>query len=59
MKASTRNKAAGNANLVKGGTKTAVGKVTRNRLLQAKGQAQELIGRLQKNVGKRQKSEGN
>ncbi len=59
MKASTRNKAAGTANIVKGDAKVVVGKVMGNRLLQAKGRAQELIGKIQKNVGSRQKSEGN
>ncbi len=59
MKASTRNKAAGTANIVKGDTKAVVGKVMGNRLLQAKGRAQELIGKIQKSVGARQKSEGN
>ena len=59
MKASTTNKTRGNVNVIKGETKVAVGKLTRDRLLQAKGRAQELVGKLQKAVGVRQKSEGN
>jgi uncharacterized protein YjbJ (UPF0337 family) len=59
MKASTRNKAAGNANIVKGDTKKVVGKVLGRKLLQAKGRAQELVGQIQKEVGRRQKLEGN
>ncbi|HWA08472.1 MAG TPA: CsbD family protein [Opitutaceae bacterium] len=58
MKVSTRNKAVGASNLVKGGTKVAAGKVTGNRLLQAKGRAQELVGKIQRSVGKQQKANG-
>jgi len=35
-----------------------VSKVTRSRLLEAKGRAQELVGQFQKAVGKSQKSRG-
>jgi uncharacterized protein YjbJ (UPF0337 family) len=59
MKASTRNKAAGNANIVKGGTKQVVGKALGKKLLQARGRAQEMVGRIQKEAGRRQKREGN
>lgn len=59
MKASTRNKAAGTANIVKGDSKKVVGKVLGRKLLQAKGRAQELVGQIQKEVGRRQKLEGN
>lgn len=58
MKVSTRNKAAGNTNIVKGDTKTAVGKVTGSRTLQAKGRVQKAVGRIQKKVGARQKADG-
>ena len=58
MKASTTNRARGTANIVKGDTKIAVSKVTRNRLLETKGRAQELVGQIQKAVGKSQKSRG-
>jgi uncharacterized protein YjbJ (UPF0337 family) len=59
MKASTRNTTRGTVNIVKGDTKIAVGKLTRDRLLEAKGHAQELVGKIQKAVGTKQKSEGN
>jgi len=59
MKASTRNKAAGTARIIKGDAKIALGKVTRNRLLESKGRAQELLGKLQRDVGQRQKAKGN
>ncbi len=58
MKVSTRNKAAGTANIIKGDTKVAAGKITRNRLLEAKGRAQKLVGKIQRSVGKRQKADG-
>ena len=58
MKASTTNKARGAGNIVKGDTKIAAGKVTRNRLLEAKGRAQKLAGKIQRSVGKQQKAEG-
>jgi uncharacterized protein YjbJ (UPF0337 family) len=59
MKASTRNKNSGTANIVKGKTKAAAGKVTGNRTLQAKGRAQEFAGKVQRSVGARQKARGN
>jgi len=59
MKPSTRNKTAGTVNIIKGDAKTVAGKVTGNRLLQAKGRAQELVGQIQKDVGAIQKSRGN
>jgi uncharacterized protein YjbJ (UPF0337 family) len=58
MKASTRNTAAGNANIAKGSAKQAAGKVLGKRRLQAKGVAQKTVGQIQKAVGKRQKREG-
>lgn len=58
MKASTRNIAAGDANIVKGKTKEITGKVVRSDNLQAKGVAQEVAGDIQKAVGRDQKSRG-
>jgi len=58
MKASTTNQTRGTVYIIKGETKVAVGKLTRDRLLQAKGRAQEIVGKLQKAVGAKQKSEG-
>ncbi len=58
MKASTRNRAAGTINIVKGDTKQIAGKALGKRLLQARGRAQELVGKIQKEVGRRQKLEG-
>ena len=58
MKPSTRNKAAGTVNIAKGDTKIALSKVTRSRLLEAKGRAQKLVGQLQRNAGKQQKARG-
>lgn len=58
MKASTINKARGAGNIASGETKQAVGKVVRSPSLRAKGGAQELAGRIQREVGKRQKAEG-
>jgi uncharacterized protein YjbJ (UPF0337 family) len=59
MKASTRNRAAGTANIVKGDAKQLAGKVLGKKLLQARGRAQEMVGQIQKAAGKRQKREGN
>jgi uncharacterized protein YjbJ (UPF0337 family) len=59
MKTSTRNAATGTANIVKGDAKQLAGKVLGKKLLQARGRAQELVGKIQKEVGKGQKREGN
>jgi uncharacterized protein YjbJ (UPF0337 family) len=59
MKASTRSTASGNANIVKGGAKKVAGKALGKQLLQVRGRAQVILGKLQKEAGKRQKSEGN
>ena len=59
MKPSTRNSAAGTANIVKGEAKQLAGKVLGKKNLQARGKAQEMAGNIQKEVGKRQKREGN
>ena len=58
MKASTTNKARGTANIVKGDTKIAAGKLTRKRLLEARGRAQKLAGQIQRAVGAKQKEDG-
>ncbi|MDB6095377.1 MAG: CsbD-like [Verrucomicrobia bacterium] len=58
MKPSTTNKARGTSNIVKGDVKQAAGKVSGNRNLQAKGQVQEIVGRIQRGVGKEQKKDG-
>lgn len=58
MKVSTRNRAAGAANIVKGETKAAAGKASRNRLLQAKGKVQSAVGKIQRDVGKQQRAQG-
>lgn len=59
MKASTRNTAAGNANIAKGGIKQAAGKVLGKKTLQAEGRAQKMGGKIQKEVGKSQKRGAN
>ncbi|MBC7367646.1 MAG: CsbD family protein [Undibacterium sp.] len=59
MKVSTRNKAAGTANIVKGDAKQIAGKVLGKKILQAKGRAQEIAGKIQKAVGKSQQRDGN
>ncbi len=59
MKPSTRNSAAGTANIVKGEAKQIAGKVLGKKLLQARGKAQEVVGKIQQEAGKRQKREGN
>ena len=59
MKASTRNAATGTANIVNGDAKQLAGKVLGKKLLQARGRAQELVGKIQKEVAKRQKRAGN
>ena len=58
MKTSTRNRAAGTANIVKGEAKQLAGKVLGKKLLQARGRAQKLVGKIQTAVGKRQKNNG-
>ena len=58
MKTSTRNRAAGTANIVKGEAKQLAGKVLGKKLLQARGRAQKLVGKIQTAVGKRQKNKG-
>lgn len=59
MKASTRNTAAGAANIVKGDAKQVAGKALGKKLLQARGKAQEMVGKIQKEAGKQQRREGN
>ena len=58
MKASTTNQARGTGNVAAGKTKQVVGKVCGNRKLLAKGIAQEVGGRVQRAVGKKQEARG-
>jgi uncharacterized protein YjbJ (UPF0337 family) len=58
MKSSTRTRASGTANIVKGDAKQVAGKVLGKKLLQARGRAQELVGKVQMAVGKREKLAG-
>lgn len=58
MKASTSNKTRGAGNVAAGKTKQVVGKVIRSPKLRAKGIAQEVGGRIQQSVGKKQKARG-
>ena len=58
MKASTRNSAAGTANIVKGDAKQLTGRVLGKKLLETKGLVQELAGKIQREVGRQQKREG-
>ncbi|MEO7797765.1 MAG: CsbD family protein [Opitutaceae bacterium] len=58
MKSSTRNKVDGVANIIKGDSKIAAGKLTRNRVLETKGRSQKIAGKIQRKVGKDQKAEG-
>ncbi len=58
MKASTRNKTTGTANVVKGKTKEIAGKVFRSPKLELKGKAQKEVGKVQRNVAQRQKARG-
>jgi uncharacterized protein YjbJ (UPF0337 family) len=51
MKTSTRDQAKGTMHQVKGKTKEAVGKVTRNTSLENQGRAENLGGKIQKKVG--------
>ena len=48
----------GVANIIKGDTKIAAGKITRNRVLETKGRSQKIAGKIQRGVGKEQKAEG-
>jgi uncharacterized protein YjbJ (UPF0337 family) len=58
MKASTRNRAAGNANIAKGRAKKVAGKALGKNRLRARGQVQEVAGKIQKEVGRGQKRDG-
>lgn len=59
MKASTTNQTRGTGNVAAGKTKQVVGRAVGSRKLQAKGIAQEVGGRIQKAVGKKQDARGN
>jgi uncharacterized protein YjbJ (UPF0337 family) len=58
MKASTSNKLNGGANIAKGNAKQVAGKALGKPLLQARGRGQEIAGKVQVEVGKRQKAKG-
>jgi uncharacterized protein YjbJ (UPF0337 family) len=58
MKASTSNQTRGAGNVAVGKTKRVVGRAVGNRKLQAKGIAQEVGGRIQRAVGKKQEARG-
>ena len=58
MKASTTNKLNGSANIVKGEAKQLAGKALGKPSLQARGRGQEIVGKVQVEVGKRQKAKG-
>lgn len=58
MKASTINKTRGAGNIAGGKSRQAAGKVVRSPRLQAKGAAQEMGGRIQRAVGRRQDARG-
>ena len=58
MKASMTNKTRGVANVAQGNVKIAAGKLTNKRLLEAKGRAQKIAGKIQNAVGRKQESQG-
>jgi uncharacterized protein YjbJ (UPF0337 family) len=58
MKASTSNRARGAGNIAGGKTRQAAGKVVRSPGMHGKGVAQEVGGRIQRAVGKRQQARG-
>lgn len=58
MKTSTKNNARGDADIVKGKTKEITGKIVRSKKLELRGKAQAEVGRIEKNVAKRQKARG-
>ena len=58
MKASTINKTRGASNVAKGKVKEVAGKATNARRLEAKGNAQKTVGKIQREVGKRQAVRG-
>ena len=58
MKDSISNKARGAGNIALGKTERVIGKVVNSPKMEAKGAAQETGGRIQRAVGKAQKSQG-
>lgn len=58
MKASTINKTRGAGNVAGGKTRQAVGKAVRSPRMRGKGVAQEVGGRIQRAVGRRQAARG-
>lgn len=51
MKASTRNQAKGKLHEIKGTAKEAVGRITKDRALEAEGTVEKTLGKVQKKVG--------
>lgn len=58
MKASISNKLNGSANIVSGDAKQLAGKALGKPLLEARGRGQEIVGKIQVEVGKRQTAKG-
>jgi uncharacterized protein YjbJ (UPF0337 family) len=55
MKPSTKNEISGNIHQLKGAVKETTGKITNNPTLQAKGKAENNLGKAQKKVGQMEK----
>jgi len=55
MKPSTKNEINGNFHQVKGAVKETTGKITNNPTLEAKGKAENNLGKVQKKVGQMEK----
>jgi uncharacterized protein YjbJ (UPF0337 family) len=51
MKTSTKDKAKGKFHEVKGGVKEQVGRATNNPDLEAEGQVEKIVGKVQKKIG--------
>jgi uncharacterized protein YjbJ (UPF0337 family) len=58
MKRSTKDKAKGTVHELKGRAKQKVGRVTRNRQLEAEGVAEKIGGKVQKKIGKVERAFG-
>ena len=55
MKPSTKNRSKGMARQVKGKTKAAIGRLTKNPRLETEGRVQSAVGRIQRKLGESQK----
>lgn len=51
MKSSTKDKMEGKMHQVKGKAKETVGKVVKNRNLEAEGNVEKIVGKVQENIG--------